>query len=113
MFAIPAGKLRHVGDIEQRTEVTDIEHGGKRQVWSALATGVRMQKMPISGRELLSLQAVQSEAKVKWRFWQIDGVDSSSRLVVDGKYYDIVAPPTDIDGEGRYCEVLTKSAGGA
>lgn len=108
-FVIPSGKLRHVISIQQRVDVEDAEYGGTSSTWEDAHAGVRAEKKPLTGRQIMAAKAVQSEAKVCFRFRFIDGIDPTMRIVEGGNSYEIVGDPVDMFGEGRWLEVMTKS----
>lgn len=103
---IQAGKYRQVVTIQSRTETQDV-HGGTVYAWTYVAT-VRAKIRPLRGRELISAQAEQSEASVMFYMRHRADIDTSSRLVCDGKYYDITAV-VDVDYRHRELEISAKT----
>lgn len=56
-----AGQYRHVGDIQDWTEIRDPDTGGFTEAWVTVFENVRARIVPSSGREFVAAQAVQSE----------------------------------------------------
>ena len=109
MFTLPAGKLRSVITIQGKTQTESPEYGGTETTWANLHTGIRAQKLPLSGKEVFAAKAAQSVAHVKFRFRYLSDVTATMRIVESGVVYEIVTPPIDLDGMGRWMEAITKS----
>ena len=82
-----AGTLRHKVAIEQRSVTTDT-YGGEVVTWLPFTTAWA-DIQPLSGREMIAAQAVQSEITSKVIMRYIPGVLPSMRVVFEGRYYDI------------------------
>lgn len=83
------GNYRHHITIQQKS-VTRDNYGAEVVTWTTFVqtwADIR----PLSGRELFSAQAVQSEITGKILMHYIPGVVSAMRIAYDGKYYDIQA----------------------
>ena len=108
-----AGDLRYVLTVQYRTgAVSTDSYGGEHPVWGTFAT-VRGAKRPLHGRDLMTAQAMQSVASAKFVIRYLPGMTSTMRIVEGGTTYEIVGEPIDIDGRGRWHEVLCKAVSGA
>lgn len=65
---------------------------------------------PTTGREYVSAGAVQSTANVVFTIRFRPGLTSAMRVLWRGAPFDVVAPPTDVDG-GRHTIELTCTGG--
>lgn len=105
---IAAGEFRHVITLQSRVMSED-EFGGSTYSWSDFATGVRAKFLPVKGREFVAGAAVQSEVTARFYIRHIDGLNASMRVVFDGQYYPLAAPPINMGGLGRVVELLVKA----
>lgn len=112
-FNIPAGKLKHIITIEEKSLTPDADYGGDRESWTAFKSGVRVEKTPMTGRERLVKQASISEDIARFRGRYISGLDATMRVVSGGKTYQITSEPIDINSDGRWFEIMGKAIGGA
>ncbi|MBM9615311.1 phage head closure protein [Desulfobulbus rhabdoformis] len=80
---------RYIITIQSKGEVED-EWGGVVDDWTPFCRAWAKKKY-LSGREIMSAQAAQSETTV--RFWTryIPGVDTSMRIEHKGEHFDIIA----------------------
>lgn len=113
MFNIPAGRLRHSIDIEQRIDADDNDYGGSSSVWTPLHNNVRAEIRSMSGGELVDAKASVAEVSIKVRFRFIPGLTAAHRATIEGKVYSFSEAPRDIDGNMRWLEVLAVRKEGA
>lgn len=80
-MGIDAGRLRHVVDIEVRSDAQDATEGGLTTTWTPLFTNVRAAIEPVSVREFIGAGKVESDvtARIVVRFRP--GLDSAQRIV--------------------------------
>lgn len=80
-MGIDAGRLRHVVDIEVRSDEQDATEGGLTPTWAPLFTNVRAAIEPLSVREAVSAAAERSAvmARVTVRFRP--GLEAAQRIV--------------------------------
>ena len=85
-----AGRLRHRVRIDRRVDTRDGASGAVVTTWTPV-TERDAELVPLSGRELIAAQAVQSEivARAVLRF--TEGLDATMRLVCHGVIYNIRA----------------------
>jgi SPP1 family predicted phage head-tail adaptor len=97
-----AGRLRHRIDI-QRKEVTLDSDGAQEVVWvNSFSTMISAEIMPLSGRELIAADAVQSKVNTRIRIRYRPGIVASMRVVHRGTYYNIEAIIPDPDSGESY-----------
>ena len=101
---IRAGELRHIIEIQERTESTD-GYGGKLFTWTEFAT-VRAKFAPIKGRELTAAKAEYSEGTVRFYIRYLSGVTAKMRIIYNGQVYEIKAQPINTEGMNRELEIL-------
>ena len=108
-MAVAAGDLRHSIDIQLKVETTDEEYGGKVFSWSTVISGVRCKVVPVSGKEMITAGAEQSQIRTRFFMRYRYGVTSAMRVVdKSGDIHEIVSV-VDVDGQGRFLEVVTKA----
>lgn len=81
------GPLRHRVTFESRKTARD-EYGQPVEGWDAIAT-VWASVEPISGRELLTAQQVQTAVTHRIRCRYRTGLEASQRIVFGARYFDI------------------------
>lgn len=107
---IPPSELNRKITIQQVTNTVDPE-GIFVETWTDFAT-VWANRKPLSGREYFEAAAINAEKTVKYRIRYRRGIKANMRLfdVLDGKYYNIVAPLDDYYGDRTQthlmCEVI-------
>lgn len=74
-------ELRHVGNIEQRSESQDPVTGEITTSWSVLHQNVRASINPLSVRDFISSGATQSDISVRLKIRYISGLDKTMRFV--------------------------------
>lgn len=101
-----AGRLRHRVDIEAPVEVQDATTGEMVvQGWSAIATNVPAEIAPLSAREYLQSQALQSEVTARITIRYRTGVTAKMRCKHDDHkgtvtYYQIAGKPIRDPNQG-------------
>jgi SPP1 family predicted phage head-tail adaptor len=86
---IAAGRLRHIMCIERQVEIVD-SNGDHLRDWQYV-TSVRAEIRPLSGRELLMAQQVQSQVSVNIVTRYREDIDASMRIKNNGTVYNILA----------------------
>lgn len=100
MSNIAAGRLRHIVSIDRQVEVVD-SNGDHLREWQNV-TSRRAEVKPLSGRELLLAQQVQSQVSVAITMRYAADVDASCRIRFNGATYNIVAVIRDADSGIEY-----------
>jgi len=75
-----AGRLRHRINIERRVNSQDPDTGAITPVWAAFARDVPAAIEPLSAREFLAGQAMQSEVTTRIVIRHRSGLDASMRI---------------------------------
>jgi SPP1 family predicted phage head-tail adaptor len=112
MFSVPSGDLKHIITIQGKSVVENADYGGSENVWVNLHSDIRAKKKPLSGKELITANAAQSEAIIRFVFRFISGVNTAMQIIEGGDTYKITSC-VDINGDGQWLEVMTKKTGGA
>lgn len=99
------GKLRHRVNFQSRTPTTD-GYGGQVGVWDDFLTDIPASIEPLTSRELLAAQAVQSEVTHKVTVRYQDGLDSSMRIVFGERVFTILGPPLNRDERNRELQFM-------
>lgn len=105
-----AGEFRHIISIQTRGVVAD-EFGGEKPAWTNFATNVRAKKRDLSGRELVSAQAAQSEITTEFTIHYLAGLNTDMQIVEDSVAYDIDSI-IDVGARGRELVIMAKSGRG-
>lgn len=108
MTNIASGRLRHVVSIERQVEIKD-SNGDHHREWEYV-TSLRAEIKPMSGRELLMAQQVQSTVTVNITTRYRSDVDASCRVKANGIIYTIAAVIPDPES-GREWMQLQCSVG--
>jgi SPP1 family predicted phage head-tail adaptor len=85
-----SARLRHRVDIEQYAETRD-EFGGVVQTWSAYASDVPAEIVPLSGREFVAAQAMQGSVTTRITVRYDPSINPKMRIKHDGTIYNIRA----------------------
>jgi len=80
-MAFKARKLRHRIDIEKLTNRQDSETGDNRLAWSVIHSNIPAEIAPLSVREFISSQALQSQIVARIVIRHIEGLDASMRII--------------------------------
>ena len=99
-----AGQLRHLVTIESRSATPDT-YGEPAQTWSTLHANQPASIEPLSGRELIAAQAVQSDVTHRVRMRYVAGVETKHRIAFGSRVFDIRAI-RNIDERGIEWEML-------
>lgn len=104
-MTLPAGSLRHRVTIEQTVQSQDATTGDVTTVWSVLDE-VWASIQPLSAREFVAAQAVQSVVDtrivIRWR----DDVRASMRVRRGDDLYDIHGALPDMDSGREYLTLV-------
>jgi len=102
-YRLPAGKLRHRVEIQSSTPSRDAI-GGVIQGWSTTAT--RWAEIrPLSGRELVVAQQIDSRVTHEIVLRNVDGLNSNHRLTHESRAFNIIVV-RDIDERDKLQRVL-------
>lgn len=99
-----AGELRRRVTIQQRVTTQDT-FGGQSQTWTDFAANVPAAIDPLSGRELMTAQATQSEVSHRITIRYLPGVTAAMRIVYQGRYFNISAV-MNIEERNREMQIL-------
>lgn len=95
MSNVAAGRLRHIVSIDRQVEVVD-SNGDHLREWQNI-TSRRAEIKPLTGRELLLAQQVQSQVTVAITMRYLAGIDASCRIRFNGATYNVLAVINDAD----------------
>jgi SPP1 family predicted phage head-tail adaptor len=101
-----SGRLRHRLILQQRDNDTRNAYGESVPGWTTTAT-VWGAIEPLSGKEYLAQQQIQSEVSVRIVMRYYAGVDPTWRIKNDGLYYDIISV-IDHDLRGRMMTLMCR-----
>ena len=85
-----AGQLRHLVTVQSRSATPDT-YGEPAQTWSNLHANQPASIEPLSGRELINAQAVQSDVTHRLRMRYVAGVETKHRVIFGTRVFDIRA----------------------
>ena len=85
-----AGALRHTVTVQQRTELPD-SFGEPAQTWTTMHADQPASIEPLSGRELINAQAIQSDVTHRVRMRYVAGVETKHRVAFGTRVFDIRA----------------------
>jgi SPP1 family predicted phage head-tail adaptor len=85
---IEAGRLRHRVTFERRIDQQDSVTGGVTTVWSALFTDVPAAIEPLTARELIAAQAVQSKITARITVRYRNGLVATQRIKHGTRIYN-------------------------
>lgn len=89
-----AGRLRHRITIQRKEQTQNPNTGAMTTTWATVAT-VWAVVEPLSAREFIAAQAVQSDVSVRITMRYRPGITSAMRLLHDGKTYNITGVLAD------------------
>lgn len=98
-----AGTLRHSITIESPVETPD-GSGGSVSAWITLCT-TRASVTPLSGRELVQAQSVQSDTSHRVVMRYRSGITAQCRILLGPRVFRITAPPRDMEERHRSLEI--------
>lgn len=99
-----AGMLRHYVTIQSRSTTPDT-YGEPAQTWSTLYADQPASVQPLSGRELINAQAIQSDVTHRVRMRYVSGVEVKHRILFGSRVLDIRAV-RNVDERGAELEML-------
>lgn len=99
---LAAGRLRHRVTIEARDEVKDPRTGAVEYTWAPVFSDVPAAVEPLSGREYIAAQQLQSEVTVRVTMRWRAGLDPKQRIRHGLKIYNPVAFMPDPDSGLEY-----------
>lgn len=86
---LAAGRLRHRINIQQQAETQDPATGDIVVVWVPFLNGIAAEVSPLSAREFLASQAVQSQVSARITLRYRADITAKMRIVFRGKFYNI------------------------
>ena len=98
---LKAGNLRHRVTLQRKQQTQNPQTGAMVTTWVTEAT-VPAAVEPLSAREFIAAQAVQSDVSVRIRVRYRPGITSAMRLLHDGKVYNITGVLADKDSGREY-----------
>lgn len=102
MPSLSAGRLRHRINIQQRQDVQDPASGDSVPTWVTIWENVPAAIEPLSAREFVASQAVQSQVVARITLRYREGLDASMRLVHGASIYNIAGLLPDKDSGLEY-----------
>lgn len=103
-MSLDAGKLRHRVVLQERLTEQDTDTGDMEETWSTVAT-IWAAVEPMSARELLAADAVQSKLTTRIVI-RTREVDYSMRIVYRGKNYNIEGVVPDKESGLEYITLM-------
>ncbi len=107
---LTAADLRHRITLEQPIDVSDGQGGIVRQ-WAAYAIGIRAKVQPVSVREAVQFAAIQSPIGARCFIRYRPGVNAQDRVVFNGRAFELVGEPIDLEFSGRWLELQLMADG--
>lgn len=101
-MSIPAGNLRHRITIQKKVNGRDPITGAVTTAWVSLWESVPAEVVPLSVREFVAAQSVQSKLSTRIRIRWRAGLDASMRILHDGRTYNIEGVLPDPDSGRAY-----------
>lgn len=105
------GRLRHSVTYQTRESVAD-GYGGKTISWSDVEPAIRADVQPVYAKEQVNAMAAQAPYDIKVRHRYTAGITADMRFAFDGKVYEIVGQPVNVDMRDRELIVLGRAIGG-
>ena len=106
-MALKAGRLRHRVAIQQKVQGQDPVSGDPIDVWQTVAglEAVPCAIEPLSAREFIAAQAVQSQVIARITMRYREGLDASMRILHKSTVYNIAGLLPDKDSGLEYFTV--------
>lgn len=104
-MSLKAGRLRHRVDIQSRSNVQDPVTGEITTTWVNTWTAVPAAIEPLSAREFIAAQAVQSMVTARITLRYRAGLDASMRIVHNGTIYNPAGFLADPDSGLEYVTI--------
>jgi SPP1 family predicted phage head-tail adaptor len=101
-----AGKLRHRITIQQKILSRDAD-GYAQETWTDLKT-CWARKITTGGREFYAAQKVNGETTAVFVLRYTPGITREMRVKDGNRFYDIIAPPNEVDGKHEELQLLTR-----
>ena len=100
-MGIPAGRLRHRIMIQQKVEERD-SNGALIESWQIVAglDQLPAEVAPLSTREFISAQSMQSEVRGRIRIRYREGLTATMRAIHRGKAYEFAGTPFEDPDSG-------------
>jgi len=102
---LESGRLRHRIDIERRQDVQDPVTGATSPRWVTEYSRVPAEVAPLSAREYIAAQAIQSEISGRITIRTMPNITAKHRVRHGASVYNIAGPPLPDKDSGR--EYLT------
>lgn len=102
MPSLKAGRLRHRVDIQARQQVQNPVTGETTNTWVTVFASVPAAIEPLSARDFIAAQAVQSEINARIVIRYRDGLNASMRILHKGKIYNPAGWLPDADSGREY-----------
>lgn len=96
-----AGELRHRVSIQANQDIQDPDTGAMTPAWVEIGKAWAAIE-PLSAREFISAQAVQSKVTTRITMRYRDGITAAMRLVHNGRIYNIEGTLADKDSGLEY-----------
>lgn len=98
-MSIAAGRLRHRVTIEQKVITRDPDTGAVIPGWQPFATDVAAEVVPLSAKEFIAAQAMQSQVTTRITIRYVTGLLASMRITFRGQVYNIAGIlPDNVSG---------------
>lgn len=104
-MALSAGRLRHRIDIQSKQQSQDPVTGEITEAWVTVWPNVPAAIEPLSAREFIAAQAVQSQVVARITIRYRDGLDASMRILHKGKVYNPAGFLADKDSGLEYLTI--------
>lgn len=104
-MALSAGRLRHRVDIQAKQQTQNPATGEVVTTWVTVWPNVPAAIEPLSAREFIAAQAVQSQVVARITIRYRDGLDASMRILHKGKAYNPAGFLADKDSGIEYLTI--------
>lgn len=100
--------MRHTVTVLQKSVVRTAS-GAETVTWTAFASDIPAEVVPIGGREFVTLRAAQSDISIRFRIRYLAGVTSAMKVRWQGVDYDI-RESINVAAKGEQLEILCTGA---
>lgn len=98
-MSIAAGRLRHRVTIEQKVITRDPDTGAPITTWQPFATDIAAEVVPLSAKEFIAAQAMQSQVSARITLRYRPGLLAAMRITFRGQVYNIAGVlPDNVSG---------------
>lgn len=104
-MSIQAGRLRHRVSIQRRQESQNSDTGEINHTWVNVWSSVPAEIVPLSAREFVAAQSVQSEVVARMTIRYRAGLTAKMRIVHKGTAYNIAGILPDADSGLSYITI--------